>query len=390
MTDYTTPSEHPTDAQTGKMVRDLDKVYPGVADFVRKFLDRNKGDGHEPDPAPSDPWKAYTLADAYQDRPPVEYIAAGLFALPSLNIVYGAPGTLKSFILADLTICAAAGAEWLPPAPWIVGNNAAAIDTRQCPTMWLDFDNGQRRTHDRIAALARARELPVDTPITYYSMPSPWLDGTNKGSIGALSLRIQNKGAKLVVIDNLGVVSGGADENSAEMVQVMSLFRQLAEETGAAIVLIHHQRKSNGTIGRAGDTLRGHSSIEAALDLALQIEREELADTVSIKGTKVRGKDVLPFSAAFTYEDLPNGDIFKAKFFGIATEDTQSNPAINRAIRVALLGTTLNKSDLKSAVKKALPDVGINRIGDLIERMAATGELRVVSGERTEKIYSLA
>jgi hypothetical protein len=343
-----------------------------------------------PPPAPSsDPWQVFTLADAYLDRPPVEYIAAGLFALPSLNIVYGSPGTLKSFILADLAICTAAGSEWLPPAPWVNGNVARSVRTRQCPVMWLDFDNGRRRTHDRFGALGRAYDLPAETPLFYYSMPSPWLDASNKASIGGLSLRIQDRGVKFVVVDNLGVVSGDADENSGDMVGVMSEFRQLAEETGAAVVLIHHQRKGNGTIGRAGDSLRGHSSIEAALDLALLIEREELSDTVNIKATKVRGADVLPFSAVFTYEDRPDGELETARFYGILADDTRSGAAIEREILVALLGTALNKTDLTKAVKEQLSDVGVNRIRDRIDRMASTGKILVSNGRNnTEKIYS--
>jgi hypothetical protein len=342
-------------------------------------------------PEPEDPWHAFTLTDAYEPRPPVEYIAAGLFALPSLNIVYGAPGTLKSFLLADLTLCAAAGSDWLPPAPWINGNLAHSVPTRQSPGMWLDFDNGRRRTHDRFGALGRARQLPVDTPLYYYSMPSPWLDASSKGSIGDLSLRMQDRGVRLVVVDNLGVVSGDADENSGDMAAVMSEFRQLAEETGAAVVLVHHQRKSNGSIGRAGDTLRGHSSIEASLDLALLVEREELSDTVSIKATKVRGEDVLPFSAVFTFEHRPDGELEQAQFYGIAADDNRSGAAIEREIFVALLSTAMNKTDLTRAVKETLKDVGINRIRDRIDRLASTGKLLVSTGKNnTEKIYSRA
>jgi hypothetical protein len=345
--------------------------------------------GLPPPAPPSDPWQVFTLADAYLVRPPVEYIAAGLFALPSLNIVYGSPGTLKSFLLADLAVNAAAGAEWLPPAPWVNGNLAKGIPTRQCPVMWLDFDNGRRRTHDRFGALGRSRRLPVETSLYYYSMPSPWLDASNKASIGGLSLRIQDRGVKFVIVDNLGVVSGDADENSGDMVAVMSEFRQLAEETGAAVVLIHHQRKGNGTVGRAGDSLRGHSSIEAALDLALLVEREELSDTVNIKATKVRGADVLPFSAVFTYENRPDGELQNAQFYGIAAEDNRSGAAIEREILLALLNTVMNKTDLTKAVKEQLSEVGINRIRDRIDRMASTGKLRISNGKNnTEKIYS--
>jgi hypothetical protein len=347
----------------------------------------------EPPPEPEDHWQAFTLADAYLERPPVEYAADKLFALPSLNIVYGAPGTLKSFLLADLVVCVASGQDWLPPASWANGNGSASargIATRQCACMWLDFDNGRRRTHDRFGALGRARGLPAGTPLYYYSMPSPWLDAGDKAHIGSLSLRMLDRGVKLVVVDNLGVVSGDADENSGDMVGVMSEFRQLAEETGAAVVLIHHQRKSNGSIGRAGDTLRGHSSIEAALDLALLVEREELADTVSIKATKVRGADVLPFSCAFTYENRADGQLHSAKFFGIQADDTRSGGAIEREVLVALRNTSLNKTDLTKTVKEALPDVGVNRIRDMIDRLAGKGRLRVSNGRNnTERLYSV-
>lgn len=340
--------------------------------------------------AVGDPWQPFTLADAYQERPPVEYLAGKLFALPSLSVVYAAPGALKSFILADLAACVASGEAWLPPAHWLPNNTATGMTTRPAPVVWCDFDNGRRRTHDRFKALGKARSLPTDIPLRYYSMPNPWLDATNKASIGDLILRVNDIGAGLVVIDNLGVVSGNAEENSGEMAQVMSLFRQLAEETGAAIVLIHHQRKgAAGGGGRAGDNLRGHSSIEAALDLALWVEREDYSDTVTIKATKVRGEDILPFSAVFTHESDPSGELIKAKFYGIATEDLVSGAAIEKAILEALTGQSLNKSDLAKAVKELLPDVGINRIRERVDRMAALHKVQITPGKGpTERIYT--
>jgi hypothetical protein len=360
---------------------------PVFAQHAREAFDRDKNPTEEGRPA--DPWQPFTLADAYIARPPVDYIAAGLFALPSLNIVYGAPGTLKSFILADLCACAAAGQDWLPPAPWRP-DLTKSFPTKQAPTMWLDFDNGRRRTHDRFGALGRARDLPPDLPLTYYSMPSPWLNANDKTSMGELINRVNDLGAKLVCIDNLGVVSGDAEENSSEMAQVMSFFRQLAEDTEAAVVLIHHQRKTGIAVGRSGDALRGHSSIEAALDLALMIEREEYADTVSIKATKVRGADVLPFAAVFTYESKPEDpdELVKAKFYGLTSEDTKSAGAIERAILEAINGERLNKTALTEAVKKALPDVGVNRIRDMVDRLVGK-KLFMAPGEKPgERVYS--
>ena len=335
----------------------------------------------------ADPWKPFTLVDAYADRPPVEYAAKGLFALPSLNIVYGPPGCLKSFLMADLLICIASGQLWLPPAPW--QNKTSGIETTTCQTMWLDFDMGEDQTHDRFAALARARELSINTPVLYYSMPNPWLDASNKGSIGRLIIRAKEAGTKLIIIDNLGTISGGMEENSGAMIRVMSLLRQLAEETGAALILIHHQRKAVALRNaRAGEALRGHSSIEAAIDLGLHIERDD--KIVTIKSTKTRRVDVLPFSAYFTFEHKAGTkDLQTAKFFSLEVEDTSSDTAIQHEIESALTGCTMNKTELAKTVKEELTTIGINRIRNYIDKAASEGKIKTQEGKKGGLIYIL-
>ena len=63
----------------------------------------------------------------------------------------------------------------------------------------------------------------------------------------------------------------------------MAHLRQLSERVDGVVIPIHHQRKDHGNGGRAGDRLRGHSSIEAAVDLALLVEREEVSSEITIK-----------------------------------------------------------------------------------------------------------
>jgi len=329
--------------------------------------------GHDPE---ADPWRVFTLTDAYLERPPIEYIAAGLFPLPSLNIVYGAPGTLKSLIMADLAVCVAAGELWLPPAAWMPG--ATGFATKHTPAMWIDFDNGARPTHERIGALARARNLPTDTPLYYYTLPTPWLDASKPESMGNLINRIISRGAQLVVIDNLGLISGGAAEGTEAMIPIMGALRQLAEATGAAIVVIHHQRKTGTLTTRAGETLRGHSSIEASLDLAILVEREE-----------TRGVDVYPFSAEFTYTHKPNTtELETAKFWGLAVEDTTSDRAIEKAILDVLSLETLNQSSLVKAVKER-GITGTNRILSVIKRLETSKKIKAETGAKGAQFYEI-
>ncbi|NIV34994.1 MAG: AAA family ATPase, partial [Anaerolineae bacterium] len=280
-------------------------------------------------------WTIYTLADAYKPRDPIQYVVSGLFALPSLSIVYGPPGCMKTMLLTDMAACIASGSPWLEPLPNLAKRTAKK--TLKCPVLWMDFDNGSRVMHERLEAAGRVRNMPEDAPLYYASMPDPWLDMGNPVSAKILEHHARSLGAKAIIVDNLGNVSGKADENSADMGKVMSHFRRLAEETGAAVIVVHHQRKSNGTSGRAGETLRGHSSIEAAIDLALLIERENQADQLKIKSTKTRGVDVSPFGAMFTFtHKLPTTELKTMRFFGFEVEDLSSDKAIRRAILEAV------------------------------------------------------
>jgi hypothetical protein len=155
------------------------------------------------------------------------------------------------------------------------------------------------------------------------------------------------------------------------------------------VVVIHHERKGTGYSGRAGDALRGHSSIEAAIDLALKVEREPYSDIITVKSTKTRGLEVLPFSCSFHYSKDQAGALDQACFYGVESEDNQSNHAIQREILEALDGNPMNQTSLWEAVHSKLTEVGKNRIIDQIRRMEANNKLSVTTGSRNAKIYSL-
>jgi hypothetical protein len=353
----------------------------GYGSLETSAPDNTNGTGPESvDDSDSEPgWRLFTLADAYQERPPLAYVVQGLFCLPSLNILYGPPGCLKSMLLAEATVCTAAGLPWLEPLP---GQTVRPFQTISTPALWVDFDNGPRRTHERLEAFGRTRSLSTDIPLAYVSMPSPWLDASDKTMVDRLITLVRDNGFGIIALDNLGTISGGVDENSGAMIPVMGHLRRLAEETGAAVIVIHHQRKSTGTKGRAGDSLRGHSSIEAALDLALLIERKENSDRVSVKSTKTRDVDVLPFAAEWTYEHKPDStELAAARFFGVTTEGSETTKALELTITACVQSEPgMSQNKLKEAVKVKIPDVALHTIRNQILAMADSGRLKVSAG----------
>ena len=306
-------------------------------------------------------WPLITLGDAYQPRPPIQWAVHGIFRRSSLNIVYGAPGCLKSFLLLDLCACVAAGKDWLEPLP---GQSGHAVRTTQGTALYADFDNGAETTLDRLAAIGRAYKQSATTPLYMVSMPDPWLDLTDEGGPRSSPNRVDHaqrlanwiKGCNgtLAVLDNLGVISGDADENSGDMVRIMSRLRWVAQDTGATIIVVHHQRKGNGVKARAGDSLRGHSSIEAAIDLALLVERD--ADIVTVTATKTRSAEVRPFGARFTYQQQSGSNqLESARFFAARPATSDMRYLIEDAIIDVLSDNKQrNQSSLIAEVQQAV------------------------------------
>lgn len=347
-------------------------------------------------------WRLRSLADAYQERPPLQFLVDGLLPCPSLSIVYGGPGSLKSMLLADLAAAVVAGGKWLEPLPNSDREPGVTFATIQVPALWVDFDNGIRRTDERIEAFARARQLSIDAPINYISMPQPWLDASQSVMVGELAELVGEVKAKLVIIDNLGLITGSTEENSGEMAQVMGNLRWLCEATMSAVIVVHHQRKSGGANDkgiRKGEMLRGHSSIEAALDLALLIERKEGEDAVAVIPTKVRGfKEYNIFGAHFTYEHREGTkDLATARFYSLAvvSKEEREIEAIEETIKSILRGgRNIGQSELVNGVRDTLAAIpggaapGINKIRGILKAMVEE-KIILVDGEHAHQTYRL-
>ena len=193
-----------------------------------------------------------------------------------LAAIYGKPGSLKSFVAAHIGLSAAQ--EW----PW-AGRRVA-----RCAALYIAAE-GAAGLRKRKAGYVKAYpELPPDVPFSLISA-APNL-GADPGDLPALIAAIENAGVSpgLIVLDTLAQTLGAADENGVGMTAFVANARVLAQRFQALVLIVHH-------VGLGDDKrMRGHSSLNGALDAQILCERKEgeLAATLTLQKLKDDVSDV--------------------------------------------------------------------------------------------------
>jgi hypothetical protein len=264
-------------------------------------------------------YETFSLADALKPRPKQPMLVESILPAGSISIWYGYPGSLKSALVMDMCMAIATGKNWIPGMPNSVSNGHAApgYKTTQVPVLWIDMDNGFEITAERVAAFSRTYRAPVATPFYFMSYPTPALQAVSLRSVAGLQAHIMNNMAYppgIMVVDTLLRAAHVKDENASEMDTVLNNLHKLAEDLKTALVMISHSKKENS--GRAGNGLRGHSSIEGGVDYVFQVKRDDHSDIVEIENQKARRRPIDPFSVRWTYmNDIDGEALQEARFY---------------------------------------------------------------------------
>lgn len=321
-----------------------------------------------------------TLADALSPREKILSIVEKIAPVASVILWYGAPGHLKSNLVFDMAFSVASGYSWLSGLPG--KGECAGFAVSKSPVLWVDVDNGEDVICERLAAFARARGV-VDVPFFWISFPTPALSAAQ----GLENLIACAKKIKpgLMVFDNLLRIAGVRDENSSEMDAAMFNLRLLAEKSRASIQVIHHRNKRLEN-GRDGNSIRGHSSIEAGIDNAFLVQREDNSDIVTVKNVKSRRRPVDLFSALWTYENDDDGETLKtARFFGTEMQDTkiEVRAKLKAKIFEELAVCPVNFRALQNAVGGRSEN-----LRDALTDLQKEGKVKMEEGKRRAHIYS--
>lgn len=198
--------------------------------------------------------------------PPRDYVIKGLIGQSQIGCVFGDPGAGKSLIAPAMGYAVAQGRAAFGMRTskgevfYIAAEDAAGMQGRVAA---LRLENGDADSFKLVPGVSD-------------------LFAPNAPDLKALHEIVKERRPKLIFIDTLAMAFPGMDENTSEaMGRVIWVARKLAMY-GAAVILIHHGTKAEG------NTPRGHSLFNGALDMALHLKPKDQFGVVRGKLTKNR------------------------------------------------------------------------------------------------------
>lgn len=210
-------------------------------------------------------FKPLTRADL-RNRPPKQFIIEGLLGKGDIAMLYGAPGSGKTFVVIDLIMAMVTGHAFMDrytvpqPLNVVYATNEGLGGLNQRVTA---------SENKHMARMDGVLDATNERLTTYEDMPQLY-DVNGVFSMETFTRELLATGSRVdvLVLDTLSNAILGAEENSSNhMSQVMAGFRRACATLGCTGVLVHHTNKGGG--------YRGSSVLHGSMDLALEVTKDE-------------------------------------------------------------------------------------------------------------------
>ena len=213
------------------------------ADALAKLLDLAQ--------SPASRYRVKTAADVVS-APSLQWLVRGVLPAEGLAAIFGASGSGKSFLALDLCCSIAAGQVWF------------SHKVKAAPVVYLALE-GEAGFSQRIQAWQNhhGTTMPADLRFIMQSF-----DLRSNEDLQAMADAVIASGGAggLLLIDTLNAAARGSDENvSRDMGEVINAAKALQAQFGGLVLMVHHSGKDQSR------GLRGHSSLNAALDASIEV-----------------------------------------------------------------------------------------------------------------------
>ena len=213
--------------------------------------------------APRQPFTLMSIPDALL-KPSIAWLVKGLIPSRGLGAIYGASGSGKTFLVLDLLMSICSGQNWF----------GYKIKKKQT-VVYLALEGGAG-IKDRLEAYLIHNKIPA--PDNFFLIIDQFDIRSESAELIEAILRVN---PAIVVIDTLNQSAAGADENSnVDMSLIVSKGQEIANAIDGLTLFVHHSGKDTSR------GLRGHSSLNASLDIAIEVKSSPLAKSFRITKSK--------------------------------------------------------------------------------------------------------
>lgn len=183
-------------------------------------------------------------ADEIEDFPPLRWLFEQEIPEGGLSVLYGQPGTAKSFKALDY---------------------AARLAMRGRPVVYIAAE-GRTGYKKRLKAWRLFHKPPKIGPLYFYFDEVHLMDDAR---IDRFIAEVRFSRPDLIVVDTLARCMGDGDENDTRsMNRFISGCKRLQQELESAVLVLHHTVKST-------DTERGSGALRGAADVMLNLREQD-------------------------------------------------------------------------------------------------------------------
>ncbi|MGE4131605.1 MAG: AAA family ATPase, partial [Bdellovibrionales bacterium] len=180
-----------------------------------------------------------------------------------LLLISAEPKTGKSMVSLDLAISIASEKPFFN---YYKTNRSGSV-------LFYNAEDQESVTRERCLSLCRANNIDPDHIDINFISPSSDIMLDSPEGLNRLRQAIQETKPDIVILDCFIRLHQIDENNSKQVASVLQKLKDIRNEFGSAICLVHHNRKS-GSSGRSASRIRGSSEMLAFFDAAIILNKD--------------------------------------------------------------------------------------------------------------------
>lgn len=282
---------------------------------------------------------------------PIKYVVPGYIA-EGCTLIAGRPKLGKSWLCLDMALSVAGG-----------GSCLGGVSCEAGDVLYLALEDNRRRLQSRIRTVWQEQARAGVSVPERLEIATEW-PRANEGGIEAIRNWIDaHPSARLVIVDVLAMFKATTRDprqtHYAEDYNAIKGLQSLAMETGIAITIVTHTRKS-GAETDPFEKVSGTLGLSGAADTTIVLDRDQNGCTLY-----GRGRDLIEFETAVQFD--PRTCRWRALGNAADVRCTDERAAILKVLTDAREAMTPHAIAVEANMKR-------NNVDRLLGKMAKTGE----------------